>query len=80
MTVTLRRASTAAPKTTFWNKIDGKMLGAGKRQEQTAGVKMLERVQIEKLISAGGGVYVASFVRQRRRVQDDQVEFSVDFF
>ena len=64
----------------FLKKIDGKMLGAGKGQEQTAGIEMLERVQIEKFISAGGGVHVASFRSQRRRVQDDQVELSVDFF
>jgi hypothetical protein len=56
------------------------MLGAGEGQEQTAWVKMLERVQIEKFIAAGGGVHVASFGSQRRRVQHDQVELSFDFF
>ena len=61
----------------FLKKVDGKVLGAGERHKHSAGIEMLKRVQIEKFISAGSGIEVGSFMRQRRRVQDDQVEFPV---
>jgi hypothetical protein len=63
----------------FLEEIDGNMLRAGKREKDPAGIKVPEGVQIEKFISARGGIHVASLVRQGRRIEDDQIELSVDF-
>lgn len=45
-------------------KVDGKMLRAGKCQEYSSGIEMLERMQVEKLIAARGRIHVGAFVRQ----------------
>src|SRR6266576_1799984 len=55
----------------FLKQVDGKMLGARKAEKQSARIKMLERVQVETLITTGCSGHVAALVRQRRRVQED---------
>ena len=37
-------------------------------------------MQVEKLVSTGGGIYVAPFRGQRRRIENNQIKLSVDFF
>lgn len=58
----------------FLEQVNGKMLGAGEGEQKTAGCYMPQRVEIEKLVRAGGRVDVASFVCQRGGVEDDNVE------
>jgi hypothetical protein len=67
-------------KDDFLEEIARQMLGAGEGQQQPAGVEVFERVKIEKLISSRRRVKVASFVRERRRIQDDQIKSSLAFF
>src|SRR6185295_11669043 len=64
----------------FLEQVDGKMLGTGKCEEHAAGGELFQRVQIEKLVPSSSRIQVGSFVRQRRRIQDDQIEFFVDLF
>lgn len=63
----------------FLKEIDGEMLGTGESEKKPSGSYMPQGVKIEEFVSARGGLDVASFVRQGRRIQDDDVERSVAF-
>ena len=67
------------PEDDLLKEIAGKMLGTGESEEKPPRPHMSQGVKIEKLVSARGGLDVASFVRQGRRVKDDDIEGSLAF-
>src|SRR5688572_11022099 len=55
-------------------QIRREMLGAGEGQEKSSGIEMPEGMEIEKFVSAGGGINVAPPVVERGRVEHDHIK------
>ena len=60
-------------------QIDGEVLGTAEGKKEAAGHQVPQRVEIEKLVSAGGSVNVAALTGQRGRVEDDNVKSGITF-
>jgi len=60
-------------------QIDGEMLGTAEGKKEAAGRQVPQRVEIEKLVSAGGSVNVAALTGQGGRVEDGNVKSGIAF-
>ena len=77
--VTFRPGIDGGTENDFLEQIAGEMLRTREGEKEAAGFHVPQSVEIEKLVSAGGGVNVAALTGQRGRVEDDHVKIAVAF-